>query len=512
MQFLMRFRKDLRIYQNRLYEMMRRMDLPGLMVLLKPGLGKTATTLTVLRDMLDAQEISKVLIIAPLLVAEETWPEEIAIWSHTQVLQYEIITGSEERRLSRLQQSAEIHITNKENVVWLTEHFGDDWPYDCLVVDESSTLKNPARTTKPSKKKILAHLADPENVKKPVENQSRFGALCGIRHHLMKVFLLTGTPAPKGLLDLWSQYYLIDGGERLGPTFNSYQKRYFVSDHKGYSYTPRDCTFDVVMKKVRDITFSMLEEDWIELPERIFIPVLVKLPEKLKKQYNKFKRTLLLEEHDIEAVNSGVLTGKLLQYANGSVYDENHDAQFIHDLKYRKLDAIIEEANGESILLAYSYQFDLEELRRRYPHMEVLGEKEGQVKRWNAGEIELLAAHPAAAGYGLNLQYGGHICIWFGLPWSLEWFIQLNKRLHRSGQIHKTSIYMIMAEGTDDERVLEVLTDREATQEAIFNATLFDFGFEIEKRGDLITTFKEKNKELYNEVKATLDAEFFDII
>ncbi len=503
MQFLMRCRDDLRIYQNRLYEMMRRADLPGLMVLLKPGLGKTATTLTVLRDMLDSQEITKVLIVAPLLVAEETWPDEISIWKHTQVLQYEIITGSEERRISRLKQDAEIHITNKENIVWLLDHYGDDWPYDCLVVDESSTLKNPARTTKPSKKKILEYLANPKEVKKPVANKSRFGALCRIRHTFAKVFLLTGTPAPKGLLDLWSQYYLIDGGTRLGPTFRTYQKRYFVSDHKGYSYTPRDCTFDVVMKKVKDITFSMLEDDWIELPECIHIPVVVKLPDKLKKQYNKFKRTLLLEEHDIEAVNSGVLTGKLLQFANGSVYDADKEPQYIHDLKFQKLDAIIEEANGESILLAYSYQFDLEQLRKRYPHMEVLGEKEGQVKRWNAGEIELLAAHPAAAAYGLNLQYGGHICVWFGLPWSLEWFLQFNKRLHRSGQLHKTSIFMILAEGTDDERVLDVLYEREATQEAIFNATLFDFGLQV---------IKHKKCKIYTDVDDVIDAEFFDII
>lgn len=506
MQFLMRFRKDLRIYQIRLYEMMRRLDLPGLMVLLKPGLGKTATTLTVLRDMLDSQEITKVLIVAPLLVAEETWPDEIAIWSHTQVLQYEIITGSEERRISRLKLDAEIHITNKENVVWLLDHYGDDWPYDCLVVDESSTLKNPARTTKPSKKKVLEHLADPKNVKKPVANKSRFGALCRIRHTFVKVFLLTGTPAPKGLLDLWSQYYLIDGGQRLGPTFPSYQKRYFVADRKGYSYEPRDCTFDVVMGKVKDITFSMKDDDWIELPECIHIPVLVRLPEAIKKQYRKFKRTMILEVHDIEAVNAGVLTGKLLQFANGSVYDEEKEAQFIHKLKYEKLDAIIEEANGESILLAYSYQFDLEQLRKRYPHMEVLGEKEGQVKRWNAGEIELLACHPAAAAYGLNLQFGGHICVWFGLPWSLEWFLQLNKRLHRSGQIHATSIYMILAEGTDDERVLEVLYQREATQEAIFNATLFDFGLQV-------TGKKSKNNSLVNtKFLDTDDAEFFGII
>ncbi len=496
MQSLMRTRKDLRVYQNHLYNLAFT-PIPGVMMLLKPGLGKTATTLTIIRDMLDSMEITMVLIIAPLLVAEETWPDEISLWKHTNVLSYEVITGTEERRLGRLKNKAEVHITNKENIVWLVEYWGDNWPYDCLVGDESSTLKNPARKTKISKKKAEAYLLDPKNVEKPKRNQTRFGALCGVRHHFVKVFLLTGTPAPNGLLDLWSQYYLIDGGERLGATFHDFRSRWFSPDFNKFKYKPRRNAFEEIMDRVKDITFSLREEDWLDLPERIFVPIKIKLPEKLRKQYKEFKRTLLLEEHDIEAVNSGVLTGKLLQYSNGHVYTSERDVKFIHDLKYRKLDEIIEEANGEPILIAYSYQFDLDNLRIRYPNAEVLGEKEGQVKRWNKGEIELLLVHPAAAAYGLNLQYGGHICVWFGLPWSLEWFQQLNKRLHRPGQIHKTSILMILAEGTDDERVLEVLYDKDATQEAIFEATLYDFG---------LTPTLKSEKELIEY------ADFLDII
>lgn len=470
MQFL-RKKSDLRNYQLSADEFIRG-PIPGALMLLKPGFGKTGITLTAIRELIDCLDATRVLVIAPLLVAEETWPTEIDEWEHTRVLTYEIITGDDARRRARAKINADIHIINKENVVWLREFWGDDWPYDMLVVDESSCFKNPARKTKPNKAKMEAYLLDPKNNKKPKANDSRFGALCAIRRHLTKIVLLTGTPAPNGLLDLWSQVYLIDGGERLGSSFNGFRNRYFVSDFKGFKWTPREGAFDTIMGKIRDITFALSEADHLQLPELIVNPIVVQLPNPIIKQYREFKKTLVLSEHDILAVNEGVLTGKLLQFANGSVYNEGGDDVFIHDCKYQALDLLLDELGDAPVLIAYSYQFDLEGLRKRYPDAEVLGESDGQVKRWNQGLIPKLLLHPAAGAYGLNLQRGGCHTVWFGLPWSLEWFIQLNKRLHRPGQLYTTFLHIVLAKDTDDERVLKVLDAKDATQEAVFAATM----------------------------------------
>lgn len=466
-------------------------DNPGAMLGLGMGIGKTASALTAIRFLLDTFQVRRVLIIAPKLVAEETWPEEIEAWEHTQVLDYEVLTGSPERRENRAHRKAEVSIINIENITWLVDFWGDEWPYDMVVVDEMSRLKNPAKRTKPTKNAVdriiqetmasLPRDLPPEDVevavaravKKAPRNPTRFGALCSVRKRIDRIVGLTGTMAPNGLIDIWSQYYLLDKGERLFTSYHQYRKRYFDSDYMGFKYTLRPGSFEAIVDKVRDITLSMRTEDHVDLPPVIHNTIPVKLPPKVMKQYKKFERTLLLEEHDIEAVNNGVLTGKLLQLANGSVYDENGDAISIHTLKMDALDSVIEEAAGAPVLVAYSYEFDLERLRKRYPKAEVVGEAKNLQKRWNNGEIPILLAHPASAGHGLNLQYGGCITVWYGLNWSLELYQQLNKRLHRPGQTETVIIHHIIAKGTVDERVMAVLPEKEATQDALTMATLY---------------------------------------
>ena len=458
------------------------------MVMLGMGSGKTAATLTAIRDLIDAGYVAHALIIAPLLVAEETWPDEVETWSHTEVLSYEVLTGTEARRANRAVRLPEVTTINGENIPWLIEFWGDDWPYDMVVIDEISRFKNPTKRNKPTKlavKKLtdeviksLPKSATPEEaeaavskrLKKLKGNITRFGALCSVLHHIDWIVGLTGTPAPNGLLDLWSQYYLLDQGQRLGSNITSYKKRWFDSDYMGYKYTPKEHAFEQIVEAIQDITVSLVTD--LDLPPIVHNVVKVKLPKKILDRYQAFERTLLLEEHDIEAVNNGVLTGKLLQLANGSVYNEEREAIEIHSLKLEHLDRVIEEANGAPVMVAYSYQFDLEKLKKKYPHAEVVGETKNLQKRWNAGQISLLLAHPQAAGHGLNLQYGGCILVWYGLCWSLEYYQQLNKRLHRPGQNETVFIHHLIAECTVDERVMQVLPEKEATQDMLIQATV----------------------------------------
>jgi len=467
------------------------LDNPSAMLGLQMAFGKTAITLTAIRHLLDTFQVRHVLVIAPLLVAEETWPEEIEVWEHTCVLDYEVLTGPPERREQRTRRLPELSIINVENLTWLVDFWGDDFPYDMLVIDESSKFKNHAKRTKPTKIavqkiidatiKALPRDLHPDEIEKAVKKAvkkaprypTRFGALCSARKHVDRVVTLTGTMAPNGMLDIWSQYYLLDMGERLYSSFHQYRTRWFQSDYNGYKYSLRPGAFEQIVKRIQDITLTLKTEDYVDMPPLVHKTVKVRLPDKVMKQYKKFEKTLLLEEHDIEAVNRGVLTGKCLQLANGSVYDEDGNPIEIHSLKLEALDQIIEDAQGEPVLVAYSYQFDLEKLRKRYQHAEVIGEGENVIKRWNNKEIPILLAHPQSAGHGLNLQYGGCITVWYGLCWSLEYYQQLNKRLHRPGQVETVVIIHIVAEGTVDERVMAVLPEKDATQDALIEATKY---------------------------------------
>lgn len=464
----------------------------GTMLMLSMGMGKSAVSLTAISDLLDAQMISRALIVAPLFVAENTWPDEVEDWDHLNHLNYELLTGSPERRANRVARKAPIHIVNRENIPWLVDYWGNDWPYDFMVIDEMSSFKNPTKRTKPTKvaiqkvtDKVISEMGggvDTVDIDVAVDkairgikrNLTRFGNLCKIRKYIHSgVVGLTGTPAPNGLIDLWSQYYLIDQGVRLGTKFSAFRGRYFQSDYMGYKFTPVEGAFDNIINRVKDITMTARTEDYVDMPPVIHNKVWVNLPDKVMKQYRDFEKTMLLEDHDIEAINSGVLTGKLLQLANGSIYDEEREVIQIHDLKLGALEAIIEGANGKPVFVAYSFQFDLAKLKKRFPKAEVIGEGKDVVKRWNAGKIQLLLAHPASAGHGLNLQYGGSIAVWYGLTWSLEYYQQFNKRLARPGQKDTVIIHHILSRGTKDEDVMSVLPTKDATQEAIFDATRY---------------------------------------
>lgn len=483
----MRSLSDLRVSQTKIVEGI--LANPGYMVAADMGVGKTGATLTAIRRLLDTFQSSHVLVVAPLLVAEETWPDEIEVWRHTRVLDYEVLTGPAERREQRARRLPELSIINRENLSWLVQFWGDDWPYDTVIIDEMSSFKNPTKRNKPTKKvveeataailrSLPKGLADEEieqavakGLKKLKGELTRFGALCTVRKHIDRVVGLTGTPSPNGMLDIWSQYYLLDQGERLGSSYSAYRTRWFDGDYMGYKYTLRGGAFEQIVERISDITVSMKTGDFVDMPPLVYNTIKVKLPANVMAQYKKFEKTLLLEEHDIEAVNSGVLTGKLLQLANGSVYDEEGNAIEIHDLKLDALERVIEEAAGAPVLVAYSYQFDLAKLKKRFPKAEVVGEAKNVVKRWNEGKIQILLAHPQSAGHGLNLQYGGCITVWYGLCWSLEYYQQLNKRLHRPGQVNTVFIHHIVAEGTMDETVMKVLPEKDATQDALIEAT-----------------------------------------
>ena len=484
-------REKIRKYQGKV--IVRAQRRKYLMLQIDMGLGKTIMVLTAARYLLDRFEIRRLLVIAPLLVAEETWPDEIESWEHTRPLTYEVITGDAERRASRAMIDAEVHIINRENLPWLVEFWGDKWPYDAAAIDEISGFKNPARKTKPTKKAAEEALMEEERLRAKGHTNprvtakrfdTRFGAFCKIRKHLNWVIGMTGTPAPNGLIDLWSQYYMLDQGERLGTTFTAFRDRWFDSDYMKYKWTPKAHAFDEIMDLVKDITISMDSADYLELPPRVDIPVNVYLSAKQMKDYKRFERTLLLEEHDIEAVNEGVLTQKLLQLANGSIYDEDKKAIQIHDLKLDALERIIEEHPGQPILVAYSYKFDVEKLKKRFKHARFIKDEpdaEGRsaVKAWNAGKVELLIVHPASAGHGLNLQHGGYIAAWYGLPWSLELYMQFNKRLHRSGQkADRVLIYHILAKDTVDERVLAALRSKDADQARVIAASKMEYSEE----------------------------------
>jgi hypothetical protein len=464
---------------------------PEFMLAADMGIGKTGAVLTVVRRLLDEFLVAHVLVVAPLLVAEETWPEEIEAWRHTAVLHYEVLTGVPERREQRARRLPELSIINKENLTWLIEFWGDDWPYDMVVIDEMSGFKNPTKRNKPTKvavqqvidgviTKLPKSTPDEEieaevrkAMKKVKGNLTRFGALCRVRKRIDRIVGMTGTPSPNGLEDIWSQYFLLDQGKRLGSSFTDYRRRWFDSDYMGYKYTLRPGAFDCIIERIKDITISMKTADFIDMPDVVYNTIPIRLPPKVMKQYKQFEKDLILAEHDIEAVNSGVLTGKLLQLANGSVYDEDGNAIEIHSMKLDALDLVIEEAAGRPVLVAYSYKFDLEKLKKRYPHAEVVGETANLQKRWNAGKIQLLLAHPQSAGHGLNLQYGGCITVWYGLCWSLEFYQQLNKRLHRPGQENTVFIHHIVALGTKDEDVMAVLPLKDATQDALIEATIW---------------------------------------
>ena len=417
------------------------------------GLGKTVSTLTAVnRLMYEDLEIDRVLVIAPKRVAEDTWTTEVDKWNHLKHLRVSVVLGTERQRKEALKAKADIYVINRENVPWLVGFYQSAWPFDMVVIDELSSFK--------SAKAI------------------RFKALRMVRPMIKRVVGLTGTPAPNGLIDLWPQVYLLDQGERLGKSITRYRETYFTpgkrNGHVVFNYNLRSDGEQQIYEKISDICISMKAKDYLQLPERINRTVEITLPDKLKAKYEEFEREqiLALEDSDeISAVNAAALSGKLLQFANGAVYDAEKNWHEIHKAKLEALDEIIDTANGQPVLVFYSFKHDLariqEALKKYKP--KTLDNKE-DIRAWNQGNIQLLLAHPASAGHGLNLQAGGNIIVWFGLTWSLELYQQANARLDRQGQTKPVIVHHLAVRGTMDEDVMLSIVRKATGQDALMDA------------------------------------------
>lgn len=416
------------------------------------GLGKTAITLTVCEQLLrDRFELNKILVIAPLLPAKETWPRELAKWEHLEGLTFSMVIGSKEERIAALHRQADFYIINREMVVWLVDYYKTRWPFDGVVIDELSSFKSPSA--------------------------QRFRALKKVRKYIKRIYGLTGTPAPNGLLDLWSQVYLLDQGERLGKTLTSYRETYFIPGRRGpngvvYDWLPRDGAEEAIYAKLADLCVSMRTEDHLTLPEKVVIRHEVNIGDTAKQQYKRLSKEMLLPfaDGDVDAATAAILTNKLLQMAGGAVYDENGKAQIVHAAKLDMLEELIEQACGQPVIVFYNYQHERDRIKERFPQA-VEVKEDNIVARWDAHQIPILLANPASAGHGLNLQFGGHIAIWYSPTWNLEFFQQANKRLHRRGQSESVLIHLLIATDTMDERVVDVsLAGKEAGQEALLSA------------------------------------------
>ena len=417
------------------------------MLALDMGLGKSVSTLTAISDMIDSFTASKVLVIAPLRVANSVWAQEALLWGHLQHLRVSVCTGGDKARRAALALDADVYVINRENVPWLVDNYGKKWPFDVVVIDESSSFKNPS--------------------------SKRFKALRKMLPEIESIVLLTGTPSPNGLLDLWSQMYLIDYGERLGRTMTGYKQRFFEADYFGRKFEPRAGSPEKIHALMSDKVIHMSAEDYLEMPARIDFAVSVDLPGAALDGYLEFERTMLAEidDQEIEATTAAVLANKLLQYAGGAVYtDANKNWAETHSAKLDALSDIIDDNPNETMLVAYNYKSDLERLLARFPQARVLDKQQYTIDDWNKGRIPLLLAHPASAGHGLNLQSGGALCVWFSLNWSLEYYQQFNARLHRQGQTRPVRIAHIVANNTIDQRVLSVLQNKNATQKSLLDA------------------------------------------
>ncbi|RWP69505.1 SNF2-related protein [Mesorhizobium sp.] len=437
------------------------------------GSGKTGATLDALYTMLSRFEVHHVLVIAPRFVAANTWPDEIAAWQHTRALSYAVAVGEPEERAAAIKARKEITTINFENLPWLAQHIRsvENWYWDAVVIDESSRMKSGEGRTKPTKVKTVNKAGEIVIKVRKGGNMTRFGIMTTARRKIDRVIELTGTPAPKGLIDLWGQAYLLDQGQRLGRDKSEFEKRWFDKDEYTHTVEPKPGAEEEILARLRDVLVTIPQEKVAE--DAKFIPMKVRLPQKAMLEYREFEKTLYSEIHDVEAVSNGVLANKLLQFANGHMYREDRSVVHIHDAKMDALDELIETAQGENLLVFYGFKFDKDAIRKRYPHAVVANECKDFVTDWNKKKIRLGLAHPASIGHGTNLQYGGHLAAWYGLTFSLELWLQANMRLPRPGQTEQVLIYPIIAEGTYDERAITILNDRDATQDRIIrNFTL----------------------------------------
>ena len=418
------------------------------------GLGKTAITLSAIKKLkYEYWRSAKVLVIAPKKVAESTWSKEAAKWEGLSSLRFSFVLGSAEKRLKALKTPADIYMINRENVMWLVDYYRNAWPFDTVIIDESSSFKN--------------HQA------------KRFKALKAVRSHIDRIVLLTGTPTSRGLMDLWAQVYLLDCGKRLGRNITAYREAFFVPDKRNrttiFSYAPKDGAEETIYNAISDICISMKAEDYLELPELVYNDIPVKLDTAAQKAYDRLERDTLLPVDDtvITAGSAAVLRGKLLQLCNGAVYDEDKNVMQIHNCKIEALLETVEQLNGQHAIICYNFQHDktrlLEALKATHLTVKVY-EGKAEEDAWNAGDIDLLLVQPASCGYGLNLQEGGHHIIWFGLTDSLELYQQTNKRLHRQGQPYPVIVHHLLVQGGTDEDVIKSLGGKADVQDSLLEA------------------------------------------
>ena len=428
---------------------------PVAAVFLDMGLGKTSITLTALNDLLfDSFDVHRILVVAPLRVARNTWSSEIKKWEHLQDLQYSIVVGTEKERMSALEKRADIYIINRENVQWLVEKSGKKFDYDMVVVDELSSFKN--------------------------HEAKRFRAFMKVRPKVKRIVGLTGTPSSNGLMDLFAEFKLLDMGERLGRFIGAYRANFFRPDKMNgpivYSYKPIPGAESMIYNRISDITISMKATDYLKMPELVSSRYEVQMDDKEKQKYEEFKKDLVLEIEDgeITAANAASLSGKLSQMANGAVYSDDLTVMQIHDRKLDALEDIIEAANGKPVLVAYWFKHDLTRITERLRKLKVIYQKldsDESIRKWNEKELQVGLIHPASAGHGLNLQSGGSTMVWFGLTWSLELYQQTVARLWRQGQTENTVVIQhIVTADTIDERILKALEQKDNTQSALIDA------------------------------------------
>lgn len=423
---------------------------PVAAVLLDMGLGKTVISLTAIADLLfDSFLAHRILVVAPLRVARDTWPAELEKWSHLKDLTFSVAVGSVKERRAALLTAADITIINRENLGWLIEDSGFSFDYDMVVIDELSSFKN--------------------------HQSKRFRSLMKVRPKVKRIIGLTGTPSSNGLMDLWAEFRLLDMGKRLGRFITEYRNNYFTPDKRNgmiiYSYKPQPYAEELIYRQISDITISMKSTDHLQMPELLSSQYEVKLSKEERQRYGELKKDLVLQlpDGEVTAANAASLTGKLSQLANGAIYADTGDTIEFHDRKLDALEDILEAANGKPVLVAYWFKHDLERIKRRFTVREIKESRD--ITDWNAGKIPVAVIHPASAGHGLNLQAGGSTLIWFGLTWSLELYQQTNARLWRQGQTDRTAVVEhIITKGTIDERILKALSQKELTQTALIDA------------------------------------------
>lgn len=434
---------------------------PELMLFLDMGLGKTVVTLTIINDLkYNRFQIRKCLVIAPKKVAEDTWTREQSKWDHLHLLKVVPVLGSQAKRIKALNSPGDVYVTNRENVQWLVDYYRNDWPFDMVVIDEMSSFKS--------------HQA------------KRFKALKSIRSHINRIIGLTGTPAPNGLMDLWAQIYLLDSGQRLGRTITEYRNNYFIPSSRNattiFSYEPLPGADEIIRSSIKDICISLQAKDYLTLPDKIINTRYIKLDAKAQKAYEALEKQRILEMQDevIDAGSAGILAGKLLQLANGAVYvntnSENpkqKEVLEIHDNKIEAFLELVEAEEGKHMLVFYNFQHDLSRIKAslKNRHLEVRELKNNDdIADWNAGKIDILLAHPASTAYGLNLQDGGNVVVWFGLNWSLELYQQANARLYRQGQKQPVYIHHLVVAGSVDEDVMAALEKKDDCQTALLES------------------------------------------